>query len=68
MRVMVLVKATAWSEKGLDLKAPEFQQLMQDMGKFNEALQKAGDAYLEELVKIAGRNRQKLYALQKGIG
>jgi len=42
MRVMVLVKATDWSEKGLDLKSPEFQQMMQDMGKFNEELQKAG--------------------------
>jgi hypothetical protein len=42
MRVMVLVKATEWSEKGLDLKAPEFQQLMQDMGKFNEELKAAG--------------------------
>ena len=42
MRVMVLVKATADSEKGLDLKAPAFQQLMQDMGKFNEELKAAG--------------------------
>jgi len=42
MRVMVLVKATAWSEKGLDLKDPAFRQMMQDMGKFNEELQKAG--------------------------
>jgi hypothetical protein len=42
MRVLVLVKATEWSEKGLDLKAPEFQQMMQDMGKFNEELKNAG--------------------------
>jgi len=42
MRVMVLVKATAWSEKGLDMKDPVFQQMMQDMHKFNEELQKAG--------------------------
>ncbi len=42
MRVMVFVKATADSEKGLDLKSPEFQQMMQDMGKFNAELQKAG--------------------------
>jgi hypothetical protein len=42
MRVLVLVKATEWSEKGLELKAPEFQQMMADMGKFNEELKKAG--------------------------
>jgi hypothetical protein len=42
MRVMVLVKATEWSEKGLDLKAPEFRQMMEDMGKFNEELKAAG--------------------------
>lgn len=42
MRVMVFVKATEDSEKGIDLKAPEFQQLMQDMGAFNGELIKAG--------------------------
>jgi hypothetical protein len=42
MRVMVLVKATEWSEKGLDPKAPEFRQMMEEMGKFNDALKEAG--------------------------
>lgn len=41
MRVMVFVKATEDSEKGLPPKA-EFQQLMDEMGKFNEDLIKAG--------------------------
>jgi hypothetical protein len=42
MRVMVLVKATADSEKGIDLKAPETQKMFEEMGKFNDALKKAG--------------------------
>lgn len=37
MRVMVFVKATEDSERGLPPKE-EFQQLMEDMGKFNEEL------------------------------
>lgn len=42
MRVMVFVKATEDSEKGLDLSDPRFQQLMADMGKFNQDLINAG--------------------------
>jgi hypothetical protein len=41
MRVMVLVKATPWSEAGItpDLAT---QQMMADMGRYNEELVKAG--------------------------
>ena len=42
MRVMVFVKATADSEKGFDLTAPEFQKSMQAMGEFNQELGRAG--------------------------
>src|SRR5438105_7640522 len=42
MRVMVLVKATADSEKGIDFKAPGTQKMFEDMGKFNDELRKAG--------------------------
>ncbi len=42
MRVMVFVKATEDSEKGMDLSTPQFQKLLEDMGKFNEELKKAG--------------------------
>ena len=46
MRVMVMVKATKNSEKGLmpgDPGAPaDFETLLEDMGKFNEELIKAG--------------------------
>jgi hypothetical protein len=41
MRVMVLVKATADSEKGFVL-TPETKKMMEEMGKFNDELRKAG--------------------------
>ncbi|MBN8944978.1 MAG: YciI family protein [Rhizobiales bacterium] len=41
MRVMVLVKATEDSEKGFD-HTPETLAAMEEMGRFNEALQAAG--------------------------
>jgi hypothetical protein len=41
MRVMVLVKATEDSEKGFN-PTPEAMQMMEEMGKFNEELQRAG--------------------------
>ena len=41
MRVMVLVKATADSEKGFN-PTPETKAMMAAMGKFNDELQKAG--------------------------
>lgn len=41
MRVMVLVKATADSETGI-LDTPETRQMMEEMGRFNDALRAAG--------------------------
>src|SRR5690242_19110427 len=41
MRVMVPVKATADSEKGIVMDAT-MQKLMEDMGRFNDELVKAG--------------------------
>ena len=41
MRVMVLVKATKDSEKGFEM-TPENRKLLEEMGKFNEELIKAG--------------------------
>jgi hypothetical protein len=41
MRVMVLVKATADSEKGF-VRTPETDKMLEAMGRFNEALRKAG--------------------------
>ena len=41
MRVMVFVKATKDSEKGFNI-TPEVQKMMDDMGKYNDALRKAG--------------------------
>lgn len=42
MRVVVFVKSTADAEKGVDFSDPRTTKMMQDMGKFNEELQKAG--------------------------
>ena len=42
MRVMVLVKATEDSEKGVDLSSPWATAMMEAMGKFNDELSKAG--------------------------
>lgn len=41
MRVMVLVKATEDSEKGF-VKTPETMAMMEEMGRFNDELEKAG--------------------------
>ena len=41
MRVLVIVKATEESEKGFD-PTPENMQMLEDMGRFNEELEKAG--------------------------
>ncbi|GGE48229.1 hypothetical protein GCM10007276_26830 [Agaricicola taiwanensis] len=41
MRVMVFVKATKDSEEGIKPTA-EFRQMLEDMGKYNEELVKAG--------------------------
>ena len=42
MRVMVLVKATADSEKGMDFSDPATMALFEAMGRFNDELIKAG--------------------------
>jgi hypothetical protein len=41
MRVMVFVKATSDSEKGF-VMTPEVKEMMEEMGKFNDELVKAG--------------------------
>lgn len=47
MRVMVFVKATEDSEKGMDFKDPRTLKMMEDMGKFNDELVKAGILKME---------------------
>lgn len=42
MKVMVLVKATEDSEKKGFVSTPETLKMMEEMGKFNDELQKAG--------------------------
>jgi hypothetical protein len=42
MRVVVFVKSTADAEKGTDFTDPKVLKMMEDMGKYNEELKKAG--------------------------
>lgn len=42
MRVMVFVKATEDSKKGVDFTDPEMLKMMEAMGAFNDELEKAG--------------------------
>ncbi len=42
MRVIVFVKAIEWSEKGVDFSDTGMQKMMEDMGRFNDELIKAG--------------------------
>ena len=42
MRVLVMVKATAESENGVDFSSPEIKKMLEAMGKFNDELVKAG--------------------------
>ena len=42
MRVMVMVKATKKSEAGILPGDPDFDKLLEEMGKFNDELVKAG--------------------------
>lgn len=42
MRVMVFVKATENSEKGVDFSDPETKEMMEAMGRFNNELRDAG--------------------------
>ena len=51
MHVMVIVKSTEGSEKGMDPKDPWTIEMMAAMGKFNEELQAAGILRYAEGVK-----------------
>ncbi len=42
MQVMVFVKATKNSEKGVDFSSPEMKEMMEAMGRFNDQLRDAG--------------------------
>ncbi|HYD17490.1 MAG TPA: YciI family protein [Patescibacteria group bacterium] len=57
MRVMVLVKATADSEKGFKM-TPENMKLMEAMGKFNDELQAAGVLVLADGLKESAAGKR----------
>jgi len=57
MRVMVIVKATEWSEQGIHV-APETKEMMAAMGRFNEELTKAGILVMAEGVKPSSAGKR----------
>jgi hypothetical protein len=57
MRVMVLVKATEQSEKGLVL-TPEIKAMMQEMEKFNGELKKAGILVTADGLKASSQGKR----------
>ena len=57
MRVMVLVKATADSEKGF-VRTPETMKMMAAMGKFNDELTKAGILRLADGLTESSRGKR----------
>ena len=54
MRVMVMVKATGDSEKGLLPTA----ELLEAMGRFNDELREAGAVFVEELLEVVVPSEQ----------
>jgi hypothetical protein len=61
MRVMVLVKATEDSEKGFVL-TPETQQMLEEMGRFNEALREAGILVAADGLKPSSAGKRVAFA------
>jgi len=61
MRVMVLVKATEDSEKGL-VHTPETAALLEAMGKFNEELIKAGILRAGDGLKPSSQGKRVAFA------
>jgi hypothetical protein len=60
MRVMILVKATAWSEKGF-VQTPETMAMMDAMGKFNDELQQAGLLVIADGLKESAAGKRVLF-------
>jgi hypothetical protein len=57
MRVMVFVKATANSEKGM-VKDPQTMKMMEEMGKYNDELKKAGILKMAEGLEPSSKGKR----------
>ena len=57
MRVMVFVKATEESERGF-VPTPQTLQMMEEMGKYNDELRKAGILLLAEGLTESSRGKR----------
>jgi hypothetical protein len=57
MRVMVFVKATEKSEKGM-VRDPETLKMMEEMGKYNDELRKAGILKMAEGLEPSSKGKR----------
>jgi len=57
MRVLVMVKATPDSEKGVK-NTPEMRQMMEEMGQFNAELEKAGMIVMAEGLSASSNGKR----------
>jgi hypothetical protein len=57
MRVMVFVKATENSEKGM-VRNPETMKMMEEMGKYNDELRKAGILVMAEGLEASSKGKR----------
>ena len=57
MRVMVFVKATENSEKGM-VRDPQTMKMLEEMGKYNEELKKAGILKLAEGLEPSSKGKR----------
>jgi hypothetical protein len=57
MRVMVFVKATENSEKGM-IRNPETMKMLEEMGKYNDELKKAGILKMAEGLEPSSKGKR----------
>jgi hypothetical protein len=57
MRVMVFVKATENSEKGM-VRSPKTMKMMEEMGKYNDELRKAGILVMAEGLEPSSKGKR----------
>jgi hypothetical protein len=65
MRVLVMVKATKESEAGIQAGDPGFDRMVEEMGKFNEELVKAGVMLAGEGLHPSAKGKRVRFAGDK---
>ena len=65
MRVMVMVKATKRSEAGIRPGDPGFDKVVEEMGKFNEELVKAGVILAADGLQPSSGKAERMRAVEQ---